>query len=146
MLRLCNCYDVIAHGGLIIFDNKQVIGLLFFYDITGRIVLSVQHISGYDRTLQGQRLKKFGQFGDFVGFFFDSHWADYQGFLVQKGAEQVDRPLAGIVRSAQCFAISCHSTSGQRAVFHYPIADLGVPQISIQLMLLSRMMLPDGGA
>lgn len=124
--------DVIAQGGLIIFDNKQVIGLLFFYDITGRIVLSVQRISGYDRTLQRQRRKKFGQFGDFVGFFFDSHLADYQGLLVQNGAEQVNRSLARIVGSAQCFAISGHSTSGQRAVLHYPIADLGVPQISIQ--------------
>lgn len=93
--------DVIAQGGLIIFDNKQVIGLLFFYDITGRIVLGVQGISGYDRTLQGQRRKKFGQFWDFVGFFFDSRLADYQGLLVQNGVEQVDRSLARIAASVK---------------------------------------------
>ena len=49
--------DVLAEGGLVVFDDEKVIGLFGFDQVAGSILLGVEGVGGHHGTLEGQRVE-----------------------------------------------------------------------------------------
>src|SRR5436309_12838208 len=93
-------------GGLVFFDDEQVIRLLLLDNVAGRLALSMQSVCCDECTCQRQRGQYFGKFGHLLAFFLNLEMGDDYCLLMQDGAEQVRRTLTGVMSAAYCLAFN----------------------------------------
>lgn len=126
--------DVLPKGRLIVFDDEQVISLLFCDHVRGGVLLSVPRIRRNEGAFQRQRVEELRQFGNLVGFLSHIDLADHDGFLVEDRAHQTGSPLARLVAAPQAFPIDGDRISGPQMLSGDPLADFRIQAVGIELL------------
>src|SRR6185295_6661575 len=83
---------------------------------------------------QGKRPEQFGKFRNLIGFLFHLYLSDHHGFFMKNRTEQMRRALAGVMSTADGFAVHRDALSGNSMLTQNPLSNPVVDRIRIQLL------------
>lgn len=113
---------IIKEVFLILFDNKKVVGVFFFDNVTRCVDLGVHSIGCNNSTVYVQRGEKFCSHGNFVCFFTNLNLPDGDGLLMKKGTEEMD--LCAIFPACAFEGFAIESDSLVLSGLHQPATEM----------------------
>lgn len=90
-------FDPFAQTGLVVFDGEDVVSPFILNDMPGAFALRVERVRGDDDSIEFERLKQFGQGGDFVALVVDLNLILDNGPIMRECGKEVEFVFMGFV-------------------------------------------------
>ena len=135
--------DIIKEVFLILFDNKKVVGVFFFDNITGCVDLGVHSIGCNNSAVYVERGEKFRSHGNFVCFFTNLNLPDGDSLLMEKGTEEMD--LCAIFPACALEGFAIESDSLVLSVLHQPATETPFHRFNVGGLEDTTKVVSEGG-